>query len=161
MADISEFEARIAGALDRIRYQIERRGKAADQAGPEAGPSVDELERKLAEERVVTAQLEERVKALKERQDRKIATLEKDLEAVRSANAVLEMDLAGLRQAYAELEGMFAKLRGAVEEGVAEPELINRAMKAELDGLRAMQAADAAEIGAVLAELKSVVEEDV
>jgi chromosome segregation ATPase len=161
MTDISDFETRIAGALDRIRYQIERRQKAEAETAGRDGPSVAELEQKLAEERTVTAQLEERVKALKERQDSKIVKLEKDLDAARTANAGLEMDLAGLRQANAELENMVSKLRDAIEEGVAEPELVNRAMKAELDGLRAMQAADAAEIGAVLAELKTVVEEDV
>ena len=48
-------------------------------------------------------------------------------------------------------------LREANEAGVGEPHLINKAMLAELEGLRATRAADAAEAAAILDRLDPLV----
>ena len=49
-----------------------------------------------------------------------------------------------------------ARLRKANSEGIAEPQLINKAMLAEIEGLRAARASDATEAGAVLFKLETL-----
>jgi hypothetical protein len=65
----------------------------------------------------------------------------------------LDGDLQRLRKANDELRAANAALREANEVGVGDPHLINKAMLAELEGLRATQAAQASEANAVLAKL--------
>ena len=63
------------------------------------------------------------------------------------------MEAQRLRLANDRLRETNEALRQANADGVAEPRLINRAMLAEIEGLRAARAADAAEAGAVLKKL--------
>ena len=49
-------------------------------------------------------------------------------------------------------------LREANAAGVGEPHLINKAMLAELEGLRATRATDRAEVEAILADLDAVID---
>ena len=74
---------------------------------------------------------------------------------------MIEMDkeLQRLQQINAELRAVASEMRLALAEGVAEPELVNKATMAEIDALNASRAADRAEVAAVLAELKPLVEE--
>ena len=65
----------------------------------------------------------------------------------------LDEDLQRLRAANRQLREVNTALREANAAGVGQPDLINRAMLAELESLRAVQAADAAEVGAVLGKL--------
>ena len=156
MSDISELEQRMTAALDRIRRSVEmpRAPVAADAAPVDVDTdAVDALASQLDEEKTANAQLEERVKALKERQDGNITKLQGRLDRHRSKGEVLDRDLQRLRQTNAELRDINAQLRAALEAGVSEPHLINKAMMAELDALRANRAADASEVDAVLAQL--------
>ncbi|WP_420858805.1 hypothetical protein [Marivivens marinus] len=180
MSEISDFESRIAAALDRIRYSAERltrpvqteHAEPADHwpqdpqdadpvaapvaAGPD--PRVAELEKKLEEERLANAQLEERVQALKARQDGRVAELEAAAEGNLAKLARFEKDINRLREVNAELRANNGRLREALEDGITEPELINRAMAAELEALRALRQADATEVDAVLDELRPLIE---
>ena len=103
--------------------------------------------------------VEERVRALKERQDGRVAQLEAEVADNRLRLSEGDEDMQRLRQANAELRDIGAQLRVALAEGVAEPQLINRAMLAELEALRAARAADLAEVNAVIAELRPLVGE--
>ena len=159
MSDISDFETRISAALDRIRRAAER---VPASAPAEAGSTGDEaaLRVQLDEERTANAQLEERVRALKERQDTKVADLEARAEAAKTRLAGMDRELQRLRQVNAELRNINDQLRKAMAEGVAEPHLVNKAMLAELEALRATQAADAAEMDAILGELAPIIEKE-
>ena len=154
MDDIQQFEGRITAALDRIRRGLE--AVDAPRKGPDPA-DIARLEAALAEERTANAQLEERVKALKDRQDSRLARLEATVEEQKGRMAAVDRDLQALRQANAELREVTGQLRAAVAENVAEPELVNRAMQAELDALRAVRAADIAEVDAVMAELAPLI----
>jgi len=66
----------------------------------------------------------------------------------------LDMDVQRVRQSNDQLREANAALREANEAGVGEPHLINKAMLAELEGLRATRATDVAEASAVLARLE-------
>ena len=152
MSEISEFEQRITSALARIRRQVE----ALDDASDEDAETVPALRRKLEEERTVNAQLEERVRALKDRQETRIAELEAAVGSGRTRLAELDQELQRLQQVNAELRAVASEMSRALGDGVAEPELVNRAMMAELEALRAARQADRAEMEAILAELDPV-----
>ncbi len=73
--------------------------------------------------------------------------------------ADLDGQLQALRRSNAELREVAGELREAMEAELADPELIDRAMAAELGALRAERDAEVAELDAVLSELKPLVEE--
>lgn len=151
MSEINQLEVRLRDALARIGAGIEGLGAGAAPA--------DGLQAALDEERTANAQLEERVKALKERQDGKIAGLEQEIAAQAAKMAEWDAELQKLRTSNAEMRALNAQLRAAAADGIAEPELINKALMAELDALAAQRDADAAEVDAILSALKPIVEE--
>ena len=163
MSDISLLEGRITAALDRIRRGVEWMDELAAAAPPipldSAQTEVTSLRIRLDEERTVNAQLEERVRALKDRQDGRVAQLEAEVAESRARIAAADADVQGLRQTNADLRDVAAQLREALAQGVTEPQLINRAMLAELEALRTARAIDLAEVNAVLAELRPLLGE--
>jgi len=153
MSQIEELQGRIAAALDRI-------GQGVDRLVQGEAPDADELaalRQELADERIANEQLKARVTALRERRE----ALETELEDARQTSSEsirkVDADLQGLRAANEKLREINAKLREANEAGVAEPHLINNAMMAELEGLRATRAADRAETEAICSELAEAV----
>jgi hypothetical protein len=115
---------------------------------------VEALRQELAEERIVQAQHEERIRALKDRHDRKVAELEATLAAERDRLGSLDHAVQRLRQSNADLREVAGQLRGALAGEVADPALVNRALLAEVEALRATRAADLAEIEAVYDALR-------
>jgi predicted nucleic acid-binding Zn-ribbon protein len=165
MSQIEELQSRITSAMDRIGAGVAALN-SAQSADSGLDESLAELNTRLDEERLANAQLEERVATLKAKHDDALAALRAELdtsvelEGLRAqqatqsqAMAQMDMDVQRLRQANDQLRDSNAALRQANEEGVGEPHLINKAMLAELEGLRAVQATDAAEVSAVLAKL--------
>lgn len=148
MSEIEELQGRIAAALDRIGKGLESRGSGGGDAG-----EAETLRQELADEKLAAEQLKERVKRLRARREE----LEAQIEAAEASAAAwfkaLDAELQSLRAANAQLRENNAALREANEAGVAEPHLINKAMMAELEGLRAARAADRAEAETLLAEL--------
>jgi len=157
MTDVTQLEQRISVAMDRIERGL---GVMAEQAADaDTGADAAGLAVQLDEERSANAQLEERVKALKERQDTKINELEKRVAAQRDQMAALDTELQRLRASSADMREVNAQLRAAAMDGVAEPELINRAMMAEVEALSAQRASESAEVDAILKELKPLLKE--
>lgn len=163
MSEIEELQSRIAAAMARIGSGI---AVLSEQAQAAAGPVAD-LERKLDEERQANAQLEERLRTLRAKHEQELEALRAqvgkagqverlraELTAQADAMARLDMDVQRVRLANSQLRDSSAALRKANQEGVGEPHLINKAMLAELEGLRAARATDAAEISALLARLE-------
>ena len=150
MSDISTLESRITAALDRIRQGLDAGGgqTAADPA----------LQAALDEERAQNAELVERVRILKERQDTQVASLTLRAETQSKHLMKLDEELQQLRASNVQLRDMNAKLREAVTTGLA-PELYDAAVNAEMEALNAQRSADAAEIDAILDELKPLIEE--
>jgi len=149
MSEIIAYQSRIAAALERIRSGVD---------GMSSGGAADaSLQARLAEEQTANAQLEERVKALKVRQDGKIAELEERVAVQADQMAKLDAELQRLRASNADMRDVNSQLRASASDGVAEPELINRALMAEVDALAAQRAADAAEADVIIADLKSLI----
>ncbi len=121
---------------------------------------LEALRDELEDEKIANAQLQERLKVLTARQSEPsgnsadTAALEQQVQAQRESMAQLDTELQRLRSSNAALEETVSALREANAQGVGEPHLINKAMLAELENLRATQAADAAETNAVLVAME-------
>lgn len=163
MSDIEDLQRRIIAAMDRIGAGAERLAEAG--AGADAG-----LAEALEEEKLANGQLRERLRALGEKHAAELAeaqaqaadtaeldALKEELAGQKQAMAALDTDLQRLRIANDQLRLSNAALREANEAGVGEPHLINKAMLAELEGLRAARAAESAEAAAILARLGPLV----
>lgn len=156
---LRRIKERHAEEIAALQAQLSEQGGARDDA---LRAELDELKRQLAET-VAAETLQAEVERLKARlaDSSEADTLRAENEALRAelarqaeTAARLDMDLQRLRQSNEQLREANGALREANEAGVGEPSLINRAMLAELEGLRATRAADAAEAGAILARLE-------
>tara|TARA_R110002110_G_scaffold130063_7_gene310383 strand:- start:3124 stop:3618 length:495 start_codon:yes stop_codon:yes gene_type:complete len=151
MSNIDELQSRITAAMDRVAQGLE--SLSAQTSAPDPG-----IAQALEEERTANAQLTERVRALKTKSDAEMAGMRAQVEEMQARMAQLDVELQRVRRANGQLTDACAALMKANEEGVGEPHLINKAMLAELEGLRATRAADMAEASAIIAALGPLVE---
>ena len=160
MSDIEELQGRILAAMERASRGLEKLGTAKE--------GIPDLSQELEDERLANAQLTERVKILKQRLVTETAEVQATLDAaqaqlaqteeVQARMAKLDVELQRVRRANAKLSAACAALRDANQEGVGDPHLINKAMLAELDALRAARTAEIAEAVAILSALTPLVE---
>jgi predicted RNase H-like nuclease (RuvC/YqgF family) len=150
MSDIRALEGRITDALDRIRQGLDKRSGQ--------GPSDTALSAALEQERAANAELVQRVAILKDRQDTQVTSLTTRVETQRSQLTKLDAELQQLRASNVQLREMNTKLRETVTTGLA-PELHSQAVAAEIAALHAQRSADAAEMDAILTELKPLIAE--
>lgn len=155
MSDINEFEQRISAALERI-------GKGFDRlsAGTGGSDQSEALQAALAAEKSANAQLEERVRAIREKQDGHLAQLETRLAKLSARAEAAEQEIDRLRAVNAELRANNAALRQANAGGLGSVGLINEGMLAELEALKALRDSDRAELDQILAELAPLTEGD-
>ncbi|MDO6590615.1 hypothetical protein DS901_05865 [Loktanella sp. D2R18] len=149
MSEMSALEGRITTALDRIRQGIETQQASDGDA---------ELRAALEAERAANAELVARVRALKERQDTQVASLTDRVEKQRAQLVAYDAQMQTLRASNVQMREINTKLRDAVTEGLT-PDLVNAAVAAELQAIQDQRNAEAAEIDAILTELKPLVEE--
>ena len=152
MSDISALENRITAALDRIRAGLEQRPSAGQ------GDTTEALQAALERERAANEELTQRVAILKERQDGQVAALTARVESQIASLGAMDAELQKLRASNLQLREMNAKLRAAVTEGLS-PELHDASLAAEVASLETQRAADAAEMDAIIAELKPLIAE--
>ncbi|MEL7105513.1 MAG: hypothetical protein AAGM21_06315 [Pseudomonadota bacterium] len=158
MSDIAEYQSRITSALDRISVALE---------GGAGGAGDSEMAAALDAERTANAQLEERVRAIKDKQETTIAALEQavsDLEAeVQSLkNALADRDggLQRMRRVNEELRRSNSALREANAAGLADAHLVNTGMMAELEALRADHASTTSELAEIALVLDPILAEE-
>lgn len=143
MSEIEEFQSRIMAALDRVAHGVDSLGAGDSEA----------LRQALEEEQEANAQLNERVRDLGERQDRALEALEAKAQQAAKRMEAIDLELQRLRRANTQLSEACDALRAANAEGVGDPHLINKAMMAELEALRAMRQAERAEADEIIAAL--------
>lgn len=154
MNEISELERRITYALERIGRGMERLPEAKPPADTTAADlEVARLRAALEGERAANAQLAERLRALKERGGGAGTEADRRIEAMTRQLDVQGLEMQRLRKATIQLREQLRAMREAAAQGVADPHLINKAMLAELEGMRAARASEAAELEEILAEL--------
>lgn len=147
MSDIDELQRRLTAAMDRIASGVGQLGGAGASADVEA------LQNALEDEKLANAQLNERLRKLSAQKDAAVSEAETATETANARLAALDLELQRLRTANDQLRQSNAALRTANEEGVGEPHLINKAMLAELEALRAARAADVAEANSIIGAL--------
>ncbi len=152
MSEIADYERRITAALDRAQQALEQ--LSAGESGDTAA-----LTAELEAERVANQQLEERVRAIKEKQETTVAGLEAEVARLKEALKTRDSEVQSMRQVNEALRGSNETLRKANAKGVAEPDLVNAAMVTELESLRTAREADRAEIESILATLEPVLKE--
>ena len=158
MSDIEDLERRITAAMERI-------GRGLDGLGQTAVPDVDPEEMEalrsaLDAESAKTTELEERVEQITQEKaelEQKLSAQDEAIERQKETLQRLDETLQQLQEVNAQLRSNNTALRKANAAGVGDAGLINRAMEAELDGLRAAQMADREELTAVLEELKPLI----
>ncbi|MBW6506960.1 MAG: hypothetical protein K0B00_09445 [Rhodobacteraceae bacterium] len=156
MSDTTDYERRISAALARIGAGLERLG----QGGAVAAPAADgdaALREALEAERLANAQLSERVRAIRDKQETTLGALERKLAAAKTEIEQHLRDLVRMRRANADLVAANRALTETARAGLADPEAVNRALQAELTALRAERAAEVAELDDIIAGLAPLV----
>jgi chromosome segregation ATPase len=164
MADIAELEQRIKDALARIGAGVDQLGEAAANAA---------LEEALEAEKMTSAQLEERIRALHQTHEADLIAAKSDAKieaeaAVAAAQTKIEeledtidqmrAKLRELRDSNQRLTSSITSLRETNAQEI-EPHLINHAMMSELEALKAARARERGEIDQILTALKPMLEE--
>jgi hypothetical protein len=157
MQDITELEKRITTALERIGKGVDRLAAQPKPAAPPAAaspaaPAAEALRAQLEEEKSLTAQLQARLRAAKEREAK--GDLQEKLDRLTQELDVKGLELQRMRRVNASLREQLEALRAAQAAGVTDASLINKAMLAELDALRATRLTEIAEMDDILAALE-------
>jgi uncharacterized protein (DUF885 family) len=156
MQEITELEKRIAAALDRIGKGMDRLVSQPRAAAPAPGAAPmshdSALRAQLEEEKSLTAQLQARLRAAKDRETK--GDLQEKVDRLTQELDVQGLELQRMRRVNASLREQLESLRTAAASGVTEPGLINKATLAELDALRATRLTEIAEMDDILAALE-------
>jgi predicted RNase H-like nuclease (RuvC/YqgF family) len=154
MQEITELEKRIATALERIGKGLDRLSSQPRSGSVVPGAPVADaaLRAQLEEEKSLTAQLQARLRAAKDREAR--GDLQEKVERLTQELDVQGLELQRMRRVNASLREQLESLRLAQSGGVTEPGQINKAMQAELDALRAARLTEIAELDEILAALE-------
>lgn len=159
MSDISELERRITAALDRAGQAMDRLAASSSSEPSESDGDDANLAAELEAERMANAQLEERVRAIKEKQETNVTGLEAEVTRLRGSVESRDGELQRMKSVNAELRASNQALREANANGLADPHLVNKSMMSELESLRASRAADRAELDDILATLEPALKE--
>lgn len=144
MDDFKVLEARIATALDQIGDRLLQQTDLVEleqrlaQVQSDHDAAQDALDRAATKEAALTAKIAGQAQML----------------------AAQDADVQQLRATSADLTELCAQLRRAATDGIADVELINRALLAEVEGLTAQRAAEANEIAAILSDLKPLLQKE-
>jgi chromosome segregation ATPase len=155
MQDIAELEKRITAALERIGKGLDRISAVPRAVAPAAAaqPAGDAALRvQLEEEKALNAQLQERLRTLRERESK--ADLQAKIDKLTQQLDVQGLELQRMRRTASTLRDQLAALRAAQADGVTEPQLINKTLAAELDALRALRLSEMAEMDEILTALE-------
>jgi chromosome segregation ATPase len=163
MQDIAELERRITAALERIDRGVAGvlAPASADQAPTAFLPESDfaKLNEDLDEERMLNAQLNERLRVVNEKHAAEKLALTAEISDLNAQLSDQAGEIASLRETVLQLNNDLDDLRSIAERGVTEPEFINHTLQTEVEALRAAREADAAELAEIVAALTPLVAE--
>lgn len=157
VADTSEALQLAQERTRQLEDQLAGNGVTAEEAAAKDA-RIAELEASMEESERVNADLGERLKTLQQTVERSTDEATKREQARAMYIEELDATTQRLKQSNADLSAANADLCAALEAQTADAELINRAMEAELDALRTAREAEAAEVDAVMADIKPIIE---
>lgn len=130
---------------------------AAALIAVETGPSAEvlALQAELEAERAASAQLTERVLAIREKQETTLAALERRLTQATRALEAVQVEANRLKRANNDLIEVNRQLIDGA--GRIDPALVNLSMQAELEALRAARAWEASELSDIVTGLAPIV----
>lgn len=155
MQDIVELERRTAAALARIGRALDALPPPAPVPGsdPEEVARQEAMRAELAAERATVQRLREKLAEARDRetvlrggQDERLAALTHQLD-------VQGLELQRMRKTALHLREELRRLREAQSAGLTDPALLNRALLAEVDALRATRLTEMAELDELAAAL--------
>lgn len=153
MQDITALEKRITAALERIGKGVDRLSAPARAPAPAPAPQPDvALRAQLEQEKTLTAQLQERLRSLKDRESH--GSLQEKVDRLTQQLDVQGLELQRMRRTATALRDQLALLQQAQAAQVVEPNLINKSMVVELEALRATRLTEMAEMDEILAALE-------
>lgn len=167
MSDISDLEQRILLALDRIGNRVashQTPDPFAATLGHLAPPEqssieVDVLRAELEAERSANAQLTERVRAIKDKQENLLSGLERKVAQLSQLLDQQGSELQRQRLINVSLTRANQRLSDALREGLSDPDLLNQTMVTELEAMRVARASELAEMEEIMAELRPLIGE--
>lgn len=162
MDTIAELERRITAALMRIGQAVEGIEKQA--APPDSPPvatladgvaeaEIARLNEALDEEQMLSAQLNERLRTVRDKESAERITLQIEVDRLMKLLDVQGLEMQRLKKTVVALREQTRSLTEAGEMGQIEPHLINKAMLTELEALRALRTTEAAELDEIIAAL--------
>jgi chromosome segregation ATPase len=155
MAEFAELEQRIAAALARISAGVERLATPADAPSAAQAEAIAHLQQALDDERAARAAADA---ALNDMQSPTPGADTAEIDRLTRQLDAHGLDNQRLRSSVAQLREELRRLREAAGEGTPDAALINRALQAELDALRAVRASEITEMADILATLGPIVD---
>lgn len=156
MSNMAELEHRITEALARIEAGLDR-GRTERVAVADNSTVLAALKDALADEQTLTAQLTERLRAVKDRDAQSVQALEAKVESMTRQLDVQGLELQRMRKTTVQLREQLRMMREGQEKSLADPHMINKAMLAELEALRAARSSEVVEMEEILAELTPLI----
>lgn len=153
MSELAELERRINDALERIGSGLERID-AADAAAAGDGEDLEALREALQDEKTANAQLEERIKSLRRKDEARIKELEDEIGDLKAAASETGAQITQLRT---DNQSLTSQVEAAQADLANAPDSV--ALQQELERLRKLRAADRAELDAIIRELAPLMEE--
>ena len=118
------------------------------------------LREAVAAEKASVSELSAKLRAARDREAASApGAMEAKVEKMTRQLDVQGLELQRMRKTTIQLREHLRVLHEAAAEGLAEPHLVNKAMLAELEALRAARHLDLAEVDEILAELEPLIEE--
>lgn len=128
---------------------------------PQADPAeIDTLRTALLAERAQVVALTDRIRTLKTRESRSEANLQSRIEQLTKQLDVQGLELHRLRKSMIQLREALRVLREGADGTCVDAAMINKAMLAELEGLRAARSSETVELEEIIAELAALTGEE-
>ena len=160
-------EASIEGAVEGAPAAETQQGDAeaegdavALDTGADSQAELAELRAALAAERANSAAMMERIRTLKTREQRQEAALQARIEKLTKQLDVQGLELNRLRKSMIQLREAMRVLREGSEGQTVDAAMINKALLAELEGLRAARSSETIELEEIIAELAALIGEE-
>ena len=156
---LAEAEVAVPEAPAADDHVVQPSADAADLTA-DLGAARDEiarLEAALEAERRSNTQLTDRVRSLKQRESRTEAGLEARIEQLTKQLDVQGLELHRLRKGTIQLREALRVLREASEAGTIDAAMINKALLAELEALRAARSSETVELEEIISELTTLI----
>lgn len=167
-ADASAEEQAAGAELAAVPEQAEaaeapsdcRPDVATETAEPVEDGALEALRAELAAEKAQVAALTDRIRTLKGRESRNEAALQARIDQLTKQLDVQGLELHRLRKSMIQLREALRVLREGSDGACVDAAMINKAMLAELEGLRAARSSETVELEEIIAELAALTGEE-